>query len=101
LSKPINRTEAARTGERLDNGREQQALWYRPMMIRVPLLVSLLAPVSCIASRFSPNVAAAADRDPDRAVNQIASCKVIFRFAIFAAGKYHGLTRERRPILKQ
>ena len=46
LSKPINRlqTEAARTGERLDNGRELQASWDRSVMIRVPLLVvSLLA----------------------------------------------------------
>jgi hypothetical protein len=46
LSKPINRlqTEAAKTGERLDNGRELQASWDRSVMIRVPLLVvSLLA----------------------------------------------------------
>ena len=46
LSKPINRlqTEAARTGERLDNGQELQASWDRSVMIRVPLLVvSLLA----------------------------------------------------------
>jgi Domain of unknown function (DUF1772) len=46
LSKPINRlqTEAARTGERLDNGRELQASWDISVMIRVPLLVvSLLA----------------------------------------------------------
>jgi hypothetical protein len=46
LSKPINwlQTEAARTGERLDNGRELQASWDRSVMIRVPLLVvSLLA----------------------------------------------------------
>ena len=46
LSKPINRlqTEAARTGERLNNGRELQASWDRSVMIRVPLLVvSLLA----------------------------------------------------------
>jgi hypothetical protein len=46
LSKPINRlqTEAARTGARLNNGRELQALWDRSVMIRVPLLVvSLLA----------------------------------------------------------
>ena len=45
-SKPINRlqTEAAKTGERLDNGRELQASWDRSVMIRVPLLVvSLLA----------------------------------------------------------
>ena len=46
LSKPINRlqTEAARTGERLNNSRELQASWDRSVMIRVPLLVvSLLA----------------------------------------------------------
>ena len=46
LSKPINRmqTEAAKTGKRLDNGRELQASWDRSVMIRVPLLVvSLLA----------------------------------------------------------
>jgi len=45
-SKPINRrqTEAAKTGQRLDNGRELQASWDRSVMIRVPLLVvSLLA----------------------------------------------------------
>jgi hypothetical protein len=46
LSKPINRlqAEAAKTGERLSNGRELQASWDRSLMIRVPLLVvSLLA----------------------------------------------------------
>ena len=46
LSKPINQiqTEAAKTGESLDNGRELQASWDRSVMIRVPLLVvSLLA----------------------------------------------------------
>jgi hypothetical protein len=46
LSKPINRiqTEAAKTGERLDNSRELQASWDRVLFIRVPLLVvSLLA----------------------------------------------------------
>ncbi len=46
LSKPINRlqTEAAKAGERLDNGRELQASWDRSVMIRAPLLVvSLLA----------------------------------------------------------
>lgn len=46
LSKPINRvqTEAAKTGRRLDNGRELQASWDRVLLIRVPLLVvSLLA----------------------------------------------------------
>jgi hypothetical protein len=46
LSKPINRiqTEAAKTGKRLDNGRELQASWDRVLLIRVPLLtVSLLA----------------------------------------------------------
>ena len=46
LSKPINRiqTKAAKTGERLDNGRELQASWDRVLLIRVPLLVvSLLA----------------------------------------------------------
>ena len=46
LSKPINRiqTEAAKTGERLDNGRELQASWDRVLLIRVPLLLaSLLA----------------------------------------------------------
>jgi len=41
LSKPIDRlqTEAARTGERLNNARELQASWDRSVMIRVPLLV--------------------------------------------------------------
>jgi hypothetical protein len=46
LSRPMNRiqTEAARTGKRLDNGRELQASWDRVLLIRVPLLVvSLLA----------------------------------------------------------
>jgi hypothetical protein len=46
LSKPINRiqTEAAKTGGRLDNGRELQASWNRVLLIRVPLLVvSLLS----------------------------------------------------------
>ena len=50
LSKPINRlqTEAAKTGGRLDDGRERQASWDRSVMIRVPLLVaSLLA--QCLA----------------------------------------------------
>src|SRR5258708_14030800 len=50
LSKPINRlqTEAAKTGGRLDNGRELQASWDRSVMIRTPLLVaSLLA--QCVA----------------------------------------------------
>jgi hypothetical protein len=41
LSKPISRlqTEAARTGESLNNGRELQASWDISVMIRVPLLV--------------------------------------------------------------
>jgi hypothetical protein len=46
LSKPVNRiqTEAAKTGERIDNGRELQASWDRVLWIRVPLLgASLLA----------------------------------------------------------
>jgi hypothetical protein len=46
LSKPINRiqTVAAKTGKRLDNGRELQTSWDRVLLIRVPLLVvSLLA----------------------------------------------------------
>jgi glucan phosphoethanolaminetransferase (alkaline phosphatase superfamily) len=46
LSKPMNRLqiEAAKTGKRLDNGRELQASWDRVLLIRVPLLVvSLLA----------------------------------------------------------
>src|ERR1700751_1390968 len=46
LSKPINRiqTETAKTGERLDNGRELEASWDRVLLIRAPLLaVSLLA----------------------------------------------------------
>jgi Na+/melibiose symporter-like transporter len=45
-SKPINRlqTEAAKTGEKLDNARELQASWDRVLLFRVPLLVvSLLA----------------------------------------------------------
>jgi len=39
LSRPINRiqTEAAKTGKRLDNGRELQASWDRVLLIRVPL----------------------------------------------------------------
>ena len=50
LSKPINRiqTEAAKTGESINNGRELQASWDRVLLIRVPLLVvSLLA--QCLA----------------------------------------------------
>jgi hypothetical protein len=50
LSKPINRvqTQAAKTGERLNNARELQASWDRVLLIRVPLLaVSLLA--HCLA----------------------------------------------------
>jgi len=46
LSKPINQiqTQAAKTGESLNNGRELQASWDRSLTIRVPLLVvSLLA----------------------------------------------------------
>jgi hypothetical protein len=45
-SKPINRiqTEAAKTGKRLNNGRELQGSWDRSLLIRVPLLgASLLA----------------------------------------------------------
>ena len=45
-SKPINRlqTEAAKTGQPLDNGRELQTAWDRVLLVRVPLLVlSLLA----------------------------------------------------------
>ncbi len=49
LSKPINRiqTEAAKTGKRLDNGRELQASWDRVLWIRVPLLVVSLL-VQCL-----------------------------------------------------
>jgi Domain of unknown function (DUF1772) len=50
LSKPINRiqTEAAKTGQQLNNARELQASWDRVLLIRVPLLVaSLLA--QCLA----------------------------------------------------
>ena len=46
LSKPMNRlqADAAKTGKRLDNGRDLQASWDRVLLIRVPLLlVSLLA----------------------------------------------------------
>jgi hypothetical protein len=46
LSKPINRiqTDAAKTGARLEHGRELQASWDGVLLIRVPLLVgSLLA----------------------------------------------------------
>ena len=46
LSKPINRiqTEAANTGERLDNDRELKASWDKLLLFRAPLLaVSLLA----------------------------------------------------------
>jgi hypothetical protein len=46
LSKPINQiqTEAAKSGESLNNGRELQASWDRSLIVRVPLLVvSLLA----------------------------------------------------------
>ena len=41
LSKPVNRlqTEAARTGQSLNNARELQASWDRSVMIRLPLLV--------------------------------------------------------------
>ena len=41
LSKPINRiqTEAAKTGERLNNARALQASWDRSLTIRLPLLV--------------------------------------------------------------
>jgi hypothetical protein len=45
-SKPINRlqTEAAKTGQPLDNGRELQTAWDRVLLVRVPLLVlSILA----------------------------------------------------------
>jgi hypothetical protein len=44
LSKPINRlqTEAAKSGQRLNNGRELQAAWDRSLVIRVPLLVASL-----------------------------------------------------------
>ena len=55
LSKPINRlqTEAARTGQMLDNARELQASWDRSVMIRTPLLVvSLLA--QCLALLATP-----------------------------------------------
>jgi hypothetical protein len=54
LSKPINRiqTEAAKTGQTLDNGRELQASWDRVLLIRVPLLVvSLLA--QCLVLRVA------------------------------------------------
>jgi len=50
LSKPINQlqTEAAKTGQTLNNGRELQASWDRSLMLRVPVLVvSLLA--QCLA----------------------------------------------------
>lgn len=44
LSKPINRlqTEAAKTGQKLNHGRELQASWDRSLMIRVPLLLASL-----------------------------------------------------------
>jgi hypothetical protein len=46
-------TEAAKTGKRLDNGRELQASWDRVLLIRVPLLVvSLLAQCLVVARRF-------------------------------------------------
>ena len=50
LSKPINRlqTEAAKTGERLSNGRELQASWDRVLFIRVPLLVVSLFAQCCV-----------------------------------------------------
>lgn len=56
LSKPINRiqTEAAKTRQRLDNGRELQASWDRVLWIRVPLLV-----VSLVAQCFVLMVASA------------------------------------------
>ena len=50
LSKPVNRlqTEAAKSGQSLDNGRELQAAWNRSLLIRVPLLLtSMLA--QCLA----------------------------------------------------
>lgn len=46
LSKPINRlqTEAAKTGEQLNNARDLQNSWDRSLIIRVPLLaLSLLS----------------------------------------------------------
>ena len=49
-SKPTNRlqTEAAKTGQPLDNGRELQTAWDRVLLVRVPLLVlSLFA--QCLA----------------------------------------------------
>ena len=50
LSKPINQlqTEAAKTGERLDNAGELQASWDRSVMIRTPLLVASLI-AQCLA----------------------------------------------------
>jgi len=62
LSKPINRlqTEAAKTGEILDNGRELQASWDRVLLIRVPLARCVPAcPMPRVASRFGVNVAGA------------------------------------------
>jgi hypothetical protein len=54
LSKPINRrrTEAAKNGRNLDNGRELQASWDRSLMIRVPCSVfrCSLSPCSSGAS---------------------------------------------------
>jgi hypothetical protein len=50
LSRPINRlqTEAAKTGQTLNNSRELRASWDRSLMTRVPLLVvSLVA--QCLA----------------------------------------------------
>jgi len=75
LSKPINRiqTEAAKTGERLDNGRELQASWNRVLWIRVPLLVVslvarclvlLVASASCGSMPFERNASRTNERVP-------------------------------------
>ena len=56
LSKPINQmqTQAAKGGERLDNGRELQASWDRSLFVRVPLLAgSLLAQCVVLLAGFS------------------------------------------------
>ncbi len=53
LSQPINRirTEAAKTGKRLDNGRELQASWDRVLLIRIRCsLCPCLPSASCCLS---------------------------------------------------
>ena len=70
LSKPINRiqTEAAKTGERLNNGRELQASWDRSLIDPCSAARCVPAcPVPRVASRFGVNVAGALPFEESRA----------------------------------